>query len=60
MRLEANLAWRLQFRETLELVRKQLAEYSPENLRHAELIALCQLDNWDHLPNKLTLEDFLK
>jgi hypothetical protein len=60
MRLEANLAWRLQFRETLELVRKQLAEYSPENLRHAELIALCQLDNWDHLPNKLTIEDFLK
>ena len=60
MRLEANLAWRLHFRETLAVTRSQLAEYSPEDIRHAELIALCQLDNWDHSPNKLTIEDFLK
>jgi hypothetical protein len=60
MRLEANLAWRLHFRETLALIRQLLAEYSPEDLRHAELLALCQLDNWDRSPNKLTIDDFLK
>jgi hypothetical protein len=60
MRLEANLAWRLHFRETLALVRQLLAEHNPENMRHAELLALCQLDNWDRSPNKLTIEDFLK
>lgn len=59
MKLEESLAWRLHFRETLAVVRQLLAENSPENLRHAELIALCQLDNWDHSPNKLTIEDFL-
>ena len=60
MRLEANLAWRLHFRETLALIRQLLTQYSPENMRHAELLALCQLDNWDRSPNKLTIEDFLK
>ena len=60
MRLEANLAWRLHFRETLALIRQLLAEYSPEDMRHAELLALCQLDNWNRSPNKLTIEDFLK
>ena len=60
MRLEANLAWRLHFRETLALIRQLLARYSPENMRHAELLALCQLDNWDRSPNKVTIEDFLK
>jgi hypothetical protein len=29
-------------------------------MRHAELLALCQLDNWDRSPNKLTIEDFLR
>jgi hypothetical protein len=37
-----------------------LAEYSPENIRHAELLALCQLDGWNRSPNKLTIEDFLR
>ena len=60
MRLEANLAWRLHFRETLALIRQLLAQYSPEDMRHAELLALCQLDNWNRSPNKLTIEDFLK
>src|SRR5437773_12437585 len=60
MRLEANLAWRLHFRETLALIRRLLATYSPEDMRHAELLALCQVDNWDRSPNKLTIEDFLK
>jgi len=60
MRLEANLAWRLHFRETLALIRQLLAEYSPEDMRHAELLALCQLDSWDRSPNKLTIADFLK
>ena len=60
MRLEANLAWRLHFRETLALIRQLLTQYSPENMRHAELLALCQLDNWNRSPNKLTIEDFLK
>ena len=60
MRLEANLAWRQHFRETLALIRQLLAKYSPENMRHAELLALCQLDNWDRSPNKLTIDDFLK
>jgi hypothetical protein len=58
-RLEESLAWRLHFRETLGLIKRLLAEYSPENMRHAELLALCQLDNWDRSPNKLTIEDFL-
>jgi hypothetical protein len=60
MRLEANLAWRLHFRETHALIKALLAEYSPENMRHAELLALCQIDNWDRSPNKLTIEDFLR
>jgi hypothetical protein len=60
MRLEANLAWRLHFREVVGLVKQLLAEHSPEDMRHAELIALCQVDNWDHSLNKLTIEDFLR
>jgi hypothetical protein len=60
MRLEANLAWRLHFRETYAMIKQLLGEYCPENMRHAELLALCQLDNWDRSPNKLTIEDFLK
>jgi len=59
MRLEANLAWRLHFRETLGVIKQVLAEYSPQDMRHAELLALCQLDNWDRSPNKVTIEDFL-
>jgi hypothetical protein len=60
MRLEANLAWRLHFRETYSMIKQLLEEYSPEDMRHAELLALCQLDNWDRSPNKLTIEDFLR
>jgi hypothetical protein len=60
MRLEASLAWRLMFRETYTLIRTLLVEYSPENIRHAELLALCQFDGWDRSPNKLTIEDFLE
>jgi hypothetical protein len=60
MRLEANLAWRLHFRETYAMIKQLLARYSPEDMRHAELLALCQLDNWNRSPNKLTIEDFLK
>jgi len=60
MRLEANLSWRLHFREIHAMIKQLLAEYSPEHMRHAELLALCQLDNWDRSPNKLTIEDFLK
>jgi hypothetical protein len=59
MRLEENLAWRLHFRETYALIKKLLAEHNPENMRHAELLTLCQLDGWDRSPNKLTIEDFL-
>ncbi len=60
MRLEANESWRLHFREIYAMIKKLLAEYSPEDIRHAELLALCQLDGWDHSPNKLTIEDFLR
>jgi hypothetical protein len=59
MRLEANAAWRLHFRETYATIKKLLAEYSPEDMRHAELLTLCQIDGWDRSPNKLTIEDFL-
>ena len=46
--------------ESLGLIKQLLAEYSPEDMRHAELLALCQLDNWDRSPNKVTIEDFLR
>lgn len=59
MRLEPTLSYRLHFRETLAVVRELLAQHSPQDARHAELIALCQLDGWDHSPNKLTIDDFL-
>ena len=60
MRLEETLSWRLHFRETYAVVKTLLAEHSPENLRHAELLALCQIDGWDRSPNKLTIDDFLR
>jgi hypothetical protein len=60
MRLEASAAWRLHFRETYAMIKQLLAEHSPENIRHAELLALCQLDNWDRSSNKITLDDFLR
>ena len=44
MRLEANLAWRQHFRETLALIRQLLAKYSPENMRHAELLESLRSD----------------
>src|SRR5579885_2136964 len=50
MRLEANLSWRLHFRETYAMIKTLLAQHSPENMRHAELLTLCQLDNWDRSP----------
>ncbi len=59
MRLEAAAAWRLHFRETYAVIRQLCAEHTPENMRHAELLALCQLDGWDRSPNKLTLDDLL-
>jgi len=59
MRNEPGAAWRLHFRETYALIKEFCAEHSPENLRHAELLALCQLEGWDRSPNKLTIEDFL-
>jgi hypothetical protein len=59
MRKEPGAAWRLQFRETYAVVKQLCAEHSPENMRHAELLALCQLDSWDRSPNKLTLDDLL-
>lgn len=60
MRLEETLSWRLHFRETYAVIKALLAEHSPENMRHAELLTLCQIDSWDHSPNKLTIEDFLR
>jgi len=59
MRNEPGAAWRLHFRETYAVIKEFCAEHSPENLRHAELLALCQLEGWDRSPNKLTIEDFL-
>jgi len=59
MRLEASASWRLHFRETYAVIRQLCAEHTPENMRHAELLALCQLDGWDRSPNKLTLDDLL-
>jgi hypothetical protein len=60
MRLEETLAWRLHFRETYAVIRALLAEFSPENMSHAELLTLCQIDSWDRSPNKVTIEDFLR
>ena len=48
----------MDFRETYGLIKALLAAYTPENARHAELLALCQLDNWNRSPNKLTLKIF--
>jgi len=59
MRNESSASWRLHFRETYAEIKKLCAEYSPENLRHAELLALCQLDGWDRSANKLTIDDFI-
>jgi len=59
MRLEASASWRLFFRETYAIIKQLCAEHSPENLRHAELLTLCQLDSWNRSPNKLTIDDFL-
>ena len=59
MKLEASASRRLHFRETYALIKLLLAEHSPQDLRHAALLALCQIDGWDRSPNKLTIEDFL-
>ena len=53
MRLEPNAAWRLHFRETYAMIKALLAEHSPENIRHAELLTLCQINGWDLSPNKI-------
>jgi hypothetical protein len=59
MRKEPSAAWRQQFRETYAAIKELCAEHSPENLRHAELLALCQINGWDLRPNKPTIDDFL-
>ena len=59
MRQEPGQAWRLHFRETYAVIKQLCAEHTPENLRHVELLALCQLNSWDLSPNKLTIDDFL-
>jgi len=58
MRNEPGAAWRLHFRETYALIKEFSAEHSPENLRHAELLALCQLECWAQSAHKLTTEEF--
>lgn len=60
MRDETGAAWRLHFRETCAVIKDLCAQYTPENIRHAELLALCQLNSWDLSPNKLTIDDFLR
>jgi hypothetical protein len=46
MRYEESMAWRLHFRETYAAIKGLCKENAPEHLRHAELLALCQINNW--------------
>jgi hypothetical protein len=59
MRKEPSASFRLHFRETYAEIKKLCAEYTPENLHHSELLALCQINCWNLSRNRLTLDDFL-
>jgi hypothetical protein len=59
MRREPGAAWRLHFRETYAVIKELCATHTPENLRHAELLALCQINDWNLSRNRLTIDDFL-
>ena len=59
MRNEPSAAWRQHFRECYAAIKQLCAENSPENIRHAELLSLCQINNWNFSRHRLTIEDLL-
>jgi hypothetical protein len=59
MRNETSAAWRQHFRESYAVIKELCAEHSPENLRHAELLALCSINHWSASRNRLTIDDLL-
>jgi hypothetical protein len=59
MRKEPSASFRLHFRETYAEIKKLCAQHTPENLRHSELLALCQINCWNLSGNRLTLDDLL-
>jgi hypothetical protein len=64
-----NEHWRLQFRKNYAAIIGLCKENAPEHLRHAELLALCELNRWmtelenrriDEFSASLFSEDFQK
>ena len=41
-----NEHWRLEFRKNYAAIKSLCRQHAPEHLRHAELLALCELNRW--------------
>jgi hypothetical protein len=55
-----NEAWRWRFRQIYTNIIGLCKEHAPEHLRHAELIALCELNNWATRRENLAMQEFTK
>jgi hypothetical protein len=55
-----NEAWRFRFRQIYAAIIGLCKEYAPEHLRHAELLALCELNTWQTERENLAWAEFVK
>jgi hypothetical protein len=55
-----NEAWRFRFRQIYTQIIALCKENAPEHLRHAELLALCELNNWQTDIERKRMEEFTK
>ena len=55
-----NEAWRFRFRQIDTNIVSLCQEHAPEHLRHAELLALCELNNWATRRENLRIQEFVK
>jgi hypothetical protein len=53
-----NEAWRIRFRQIYAAIISLCKEHAPEHLRHAELLALCELNRWQTYRENLRMDKF--
>jgi hypothetical protein len=56
----ANQAWRVRFRQIYTAIISLSKEHAPEHLRHAELLALCELNRWQTYRENLRTDEFIR
>jgi len=53
-----NEHWRIQFRKNYAAIKSLCRQHAPEHLRHAELLALCELNRWSTERENRLMDEF--